>query len=269
MLDDKYIALAKIVDARELKWIIEHISGIKEAHFKDLNLDQQDQAIRLLDRRSKGEPLAYVLNDMPFMGLSFYVDSNVLIPRPETEQLVEIIIDELSGIDLKGLTLVDMCTGSGCIAISLKKHLPKLNVIGVDISIEALTVAKKNSSRLDVDVEWIQSNLFDQYAGKVDYIVSNPPYVSLDEYIELDRGVKDFEPKLALVADNQGLEFYCRILDYLANASHKIRKTWMEIGECQGSNILTQAAHRLPFIYKASIYKDYFHKDRFFFLECD
>lgn len=269
MSDDQYEALAKGVDSREIKWIIEHVGEGRESRFNNLNVDQQEQVLRLLDRRSKGEPLAYVLNEMPFMGLSFYVDSNVLIPRPETEQLVEMIIDKLKGVDLKGLTLVDMCTGSGCVAISLKKYLPQLHVIGVDISVEALSVAKKNSARLDVDVEWVQSNLFDQYAGKIDYLVSNPPYVSLDEYKELDGGVKDYEPKLALIADNQGLDFYCRILDYIANASPKIRRAWMEIGESQGGNVITEATHRLPSIYKASIHKDYFNKDRFFFLECD
>ncbi len=162
-----------------------------------------------IKRCGKGEPLEYVVGKVDFFGAEIQIDSRVLIPRPETEILVEKIAKEA-----KRGVLWDLCTGSGCIGIALKKANPELEVTLSDLSEEALQVAKKNAELNGVHVQFVQGDLLKPFRGqKADWIVCNPPYISEKEYLQLDPSVRDFEPKMALVSGLSGLEFYERLAE--------------------------------------------------------
>lgn len=156
----------------------------------------------------EGIPIQYINNKAYFMGLEFYVDENVLIPRCDTEILVEEIIKIIKKDSL--LKILDLCTGSGAIAISLKKYLNNIEIMASDISDKALMVAKKNASKIGVDVKFIESDLFNSINGKFDLIVSNPPYIKKSVIPSLDKQVRN-EPILALAGGEDGLDFYRKI----------------------------------------------------------
>lgn len=158
-----------------------------------------------IDRRCLGEPYAYIAGVKEFMKLNFLVNKNVLIPREDTEILV------LEAIKRCPTKVLDMCTGSGCIAISLAKYIQNLEVDAVDISSPALTVAKKNAKLNEVDVKFIKSDLFENVTDKYDMIVSNPPYIRKEDMKTLQKEVKR-EPKKALDGGENGLDFYDKIL---------------------------------------------------------
>lgn len=163
------------------------------------------RADQLLTRRESGEPLAYILGYREFYGRRFRVDPSVLIPRHETEVLVEKAL-ELEGIQ----TVLDIGTGSGCIGITLKLERPEWNVVCSDISSAAIQIARENAEILGADVEFRHSDLFDRFASdKFDLIVSNPPYIGVEE--PLPSEVRDHEPHSALFAENHGLAIYERI----------------------------------------------------------
>lgn len=156
----------------------------------------------------EGMPIQYINNKAYFMGLEFYVDENVLIPRCDTEILVEEIIKIIKKDSL--LKILDLCTGSGAIAISLKKYLNNIEIMASDISDKALMVARKNASKIGVDVKFIESDLFNNINGKFDLIVSNPPYIKKSVIPSLDKQVRN-EPILALDGGKDGLNFYRKI----------------------------------------------------------
>lgn len=201
-----------------------------------------------LSRRAKGEPNPYIRGEVQFHGSKIRVTPDVLIPRQETEILVERVMQDLAGQELSGKVLVDLCTGSGCIGIALKKRFPELHVCLSDISPKALAIARENGAGLDV--EFVQGDLLEPFQGrKIDYLVCNPPYVSETEYDQLDREVK-WEPREALVAGPSGLEFYERL------AGTNI-PCWFEIGHTQGKALL-------KLFPEGQILKDWAGKDRFF-----
>lgn len=166
----------------------------------------------ILQRLSDGEPIQYILGKARFYGMDFSVNQSVLIPRPETEELVDIIVRENS--NRKDLRVLDLCTGSGCIAIALARHLPFSQVVAVDISQDALDVARKNASELRTHVDFRQHDILDMksldlQANSYDIIVSNPPYVCEREKAEMERNVLEYEPAIALfVPDDDPLKFY-------------------------------------------------------------
>ena len=186
----------------------------------------------LLQRRESGEPLAYILGYREFFTRKFRVDRNVLIPRQETEVLVETAL-ELSG---ESLRVLDIGTGSGCIAITLKLERPKWEVWATDLSSAALQVARENAETLGAEITFRHSDLLDQLDGeKFDLIVSNPPYIGREEAIPKE--VRDFEPDSALFAEEQGLALY-RILSqqvprHLTDGGRLI----VEVGQTQGNAV--------------------------------
>lgn len=174
-------------------------------------------------------PIQYVFNKAPFFGLEFYVDENVLIPRPETEELVLLVLNTLKNdhqfsiLALNegfGLNISDIGTGSGCIALSLKYKLPRAHVAAVDTSYEAIKVAQKNSELLKLPVTFVCADITRDYSKNLGYhvIVSNPPYVSIDEKQSMKENVLNYEPHLALFApENNALFFYDKIADFALN----------------------------------------------------
>jgi len=206
----------------------------------------------LLERRNRGEPLQQILGYVDFFGCRIEITPDVLIPRQETELLAEFVVKNIS----PNKVLVDLCTGSGCLAIAIKKALPNLHVIGLDISKKALDIARKNADLNNVSVEFLEGDLLEPLQGrKFDYLVSNPPYVTEEEYLSLDPSVRLFEPRAALVG---GLEFYKRIASHLP-----LSKLFLEIGCTQGEAV------KAIFGGKGTILKDFAAHDRFFFLEIE
>lgn len=179
----------------------------------------------------KGTPIQYILKEAYFYNLKFNVNSSTLIPRPETEELVDLIIKEFKQETKNNQTLniLDIGTGSGCIPITLKKHLPHAKVVGIDISEEALEVAKSNSIKNNVEVEFLKLNILSQlitHNSTFNTIVSNPPYVLNSEAQQMDARVLEHEPHLALfVEDNDPIIFYKRIIDLCSK--HLEEKGWL------------------------------------------
>lgn len=199
------------VDAR---WIAEDMLEMSAAELRfaaqnELTDAQLDLLNACLKRRKTGEPLQYILGKADFMGLKFHVDSRVLIPRQDTETLVEAAIVELQARN--GKKTLDMCTGSGCIGLSIKSLVPDADVTLSDISAAALEVAEKNAKVLEAQVNIRRGDLFRAVGReKFDLIVSNPPYLRADEMEELQAEVR-FEPALALEAGVRGMDFYEKI----------------------------------------------------------
>ena len=165
--------------------------------------------VKLLDRRFKGEPLQYIRRKTEFFSREFYVDDRVLIPRPETEILVETALARAP----RNGRVIDIGTGSGCIAISIERTRPDLRVIGVDVSLGALAVADRNRRALGSSVQLAGSDLLGSIDAQFDLIVSNPPYVSEAELAGLAPEVRQFEPRVALTPGPRGTEIIERILD--------------------------------------------------------
>lgn len=217
-------------------------------------------------RKAKLEPVEYILGETSFYGCRITLNSSVLIPRPETEILVDLLVKKLQKQDLSQKVLWDICCGSGCIGIALKKALPALKIILSDISLVAIRTAQENAHLNGVEVEFRSGDLFAPFEGeKADYIVSNPPYISEKEYTELDPAVAHFEPKLALVGGKSGVEFYERFASHLASHLKDGGEAFFEIG-FQQKEALKQifSTHSWAQI---SIKQDFSGLDRFFFLE--
>lgn len=164
----------------------------------------------LVNRRNKGEPVAYIIGQKEFWSLCFKVNKHVLIPRPETEILVEEVLDTLVGNKCQDIRILDVGTGSGAISIALASERKDIRIEATDISAEALDIAKENakSNKVHDAIFFHQGNMFEPLSGKFDVIVSNPPYISENEFPLLPKGVKEYEPKLALLAGYQGTEYY-------------------------------------------------------------
>ena len=186
-------------------------SKILLANEVDLDDSNQNLFLSALERLKTHEPIQYVLGKTSFMDLEFKVNKSVLIPRPETEELVRLMLEQ----DLDGKEILDIGTGSGCIAISLAKNFPNAKVTALDISCDALSVAEENAKLNNVSIDFIKADIFKYQAdNKYDVIVSNPPYVTDSEKTLMKRNVLDFEPKLALfVKGNNPLLYYFEIIN--------------------------------------------------------
>lgn len=221
-----------------------------------------DNAIKRLE---KGEPVQYIVGNVNFYGYTIEVNKNVLIPRFETEELVEKTIIYIKKYFDKPIDIVDIGTGSGCIAITISKEL-NIHVDAVDISSKALIVAQKNKKNLNADVSFIEGDLLEPLTKKYDVIISNPPYIRYNEKI-MDI-VRNHEPSIALYADNDGLYFYEQILK---NAKKYLKEKSLiafEIGSSQGQDMKVLAFKYLKNP-KVVIEKDYQGFDRFVFIWID
>jgi len=195
-----------------------------------------------IQERTSGKPLQYIIGSTEFFGLEFIVNENVLIPRPETETLVEAIIEHL--INFFSPKIVDLGTGSGAIAISLAKTLKDSMIYATDISQDPLSVAMENTKRhkLENQIEFLCGDLFEplknrKLEGSIDCVVSNPPYVSPEEFDQLPKEVRDYEPLVALKSDEEGTSFHKRIIEGSLDFLKKEGILALELGLGQASKV--------------------------------
>ncbi|WP_343695239.1 peptide chain release factor N(5)-glutamine methyltransferase [Flavobacterium sp.] len=218
----------------------------------------------LLAQLKREVPIQYLLGKTSFYGLDFEVNENVLIPRPETEELVEWIINENAATDKsKKLKILDIGTGSGCIAISLAKNLPNAEVYAIDVSKKAIETAKRNANRNKVDVTFMFQDILetDELKCQFDIIVSNPPYVRNLEKEEIRKNVLDYEPHLALfVDDNDALVFYRKIASLAQNNLLENGKLYFEINQYLGKEMIDLLG-KMDFI-NIDLRKDIYDNDR-------
>jgi len=228
----------EIADADVDAWyLLAHVFKIKRTDLLlhgDYNTSGEDGKLylELITERAKHIPLQHLTGTQEFMGLEYAVSEDVLIPRQDTETLVEEVLKVC-----KGKSVLDLCTGSGCIIISLTKLGNPSKAVGVDISRKALEVAAENAHRLQTEVEFCYSDLFDQVKGTYDIIVSNPPYIPTGEIADLMPEVKNHEPITALDGSVDGLYFYRRIISQLNNYLNKDGLVFFEIGHNQGQDV--------------------------------
>lgn len=185
------------------------------------------------------KPIQYIIGHTEFYGLNFEVNENVLIPRPETEELVDWVIKDHK--DSKSLKILDIGTGSGCIPISLKFNLPYADVHTIDISTDAIAVAKKNANKNKVDINFIQQDVLamSSISDDFDIVISNPPYVLESEKVEMRRNVLDYEPSLALfVSNTDPLIFYRKIIQLVETYSNKPTNLYFEINESYADELI-------------------------------
>lgn len=214
-----------------------------------------------IDRLNNGEPVQYIVGNVSFYGNIIDVDKRVLIPRFETEELVENTVKYIKKYNYK--SIVDIGTGSGCIAITLKKFFPEILVDAVDISKDALEVAKKNANKNNANINFYEGNLLEPLNKKYDVIISNPPYIAYDE--EIMDIVKNNEPHIALYASNNGLYYYEEILKNVYKYINNNGLIAFEIGYNQGEEIKKLASKYLN-KYDFEIKKDMTGKDRMVFI---
>ncbi len=248
----------------ETELLFSHILGCSRADLylnkeKYLNQQETDSVSSALNRRIKGEPIQYILGSTEFMGLEIKVNRDVLIPRPETEILVETAI-EFIGKEKSG-RILDLGTGSGCIAVALSKHLADLEIDASDISDEAMVVAKENAKLNAARINFIKSDLFDDLNFReYSIIISNPPYIPEAEIKKLQPELQ-FEPGIALRAGKDGLDFYRRIISSAPDYLKENGLLLLEIGFGQ-KKALEQMFDNSKLFKIIQIVKDYQHIER-------
>lgn len=224
----------------------------------EISDEEYEKFCEFINLRMQGEPFQYILGEQYFMGIKFLVNKNVLIPRADTEILVYKVLEICEGKE--SIKILDMCTGSGCIAVSLAKNLNNAKIFAADISEEAISVACKNSKLNETKIDFFKSNLFENVPNeKFDIIVSNPPYISNEEMKSLSIEVLK-EPELALEGGKDGLDFYREISKCARSFLSKNGVLAFEIGYLQGEsvkNILAEYGYR-----NIKIFKDYSNNDR-------
>jgi release factor glutamine methyltransferase len=257
--------------------VLSDISGLSKAQLRaftdrELNAEQWQRLEQIIAELQAGKPVQYILGYTEFYGLTFKVTPSVLIPRPETEELIEWILSENQNSKLKSQKILDIGTGSGCIPVTLKKHLPNADVSGLDISPEAIKIAQLNAKLNNVVVKFIEGDILNPNTAllnqvksggleKYDIIVSNPPYVTEQEKAEMHNNVLSFEPHLALfVEDDDPLVFYNAIADFALKQLQKGGLLFFEINENLGEQtveLLTSKSFK-----NIELRKDMREKDR-------
>lgn len=235
----KCLTDAGVPDAALDAWyLLQMVCKIERSYYyvhgeEDITQDAQKEYEIAVQKRAEHIPLQYIIGEQEFMGLRFKVNSNVLIPRQDTETLVEQVLK----IVKPGMKVLDLCTGSGCVLISVLKNAPELTGMGSDISKTALLVAKENAKLHEVDAEWVRSDLFDNITETFDVIMANPPYIPTGEILSLMPEVRDFEPENALDGGADGLDFYRKITGQVKDYLNPGGYVYMEIGYDQGETV--------------------------------
>lgn len=235
----KCLTDAGVPDAALDAWyLLQMVCRIERSYYyvhreEDITQDAQKEYEIAVQKRAEHIPLQYIIGEQEFMGLRFKVNSNVLIPRQDTETLVEQVLK----IVKPGMKVLDLCTGSGCVLISVLKNAPELTGVGSDISKTALLVAKENAKMHEVDADWIRSDLFDNITETFDVIMANPPYIPTGEILSLMPEVRDFEPENALDGGADGLDFYRKIAGQVKDYLNPGGYVYMEIGYDQGEAV--------------------------------
>ncbi len=228
------LAVSGVIDTSEAEFLLALTLKIKRNEVfsnKTVSKNEEKQVYKNLKRRVKGVPISIIFKSVNFYGREFYVNTNCLAPRPETEELTALVNENLTN---KNAKILDLCTGSGAIAITLNLEFNFNNVMACDKSRMTLNIAKRNAKKLKSNVKFIKSNLFSKLNGqKFDFIVSNPPYISEEDYEHLDKVVRNFEPKMALVAKENGLWFYKKIIKLAPFYLNKDGKIAFEVGKNQ------------------------------------
>lgn len=251
----------------EAKLLLAYVLGIdKDDLFfrlsEEIPEDKLEKYYELLEKRASGYPVQYILGNQEFMGLEFEVGEGILVPRPDTETLVENIIkiaeEKYSG---KLIRILDMCTGSGAIAVSLAKYIPNSMVDAADISDKAVKTAEKNAEKNQTDdrLSVIKSDLFENIKRDYEIIVSNPPYIETEVLKTLQTEVSEYEPKLALDGGEDGLDFYRKIIKESPKYLKEDGVLGLEIGYNQGKAV---SELMKPFFYNIEIIKDLGGNDR-------
>ncbi len=238
----KKIFAEQEIEEEEAEWIFALTLKIPKSAVNGeerlLSGAQAKQILKVVDERLTGRPLWYVYGDTDFCGYKIKVDERVLIPRPETEEMVMMAVAAVE----EGNSILDLCTGSGAIAIAAYKELQRrgvsCKVTAIDISEEALALAKENALENAADIRFIQSDLFTRIRGKFDVIISNPPYIASAEIDKLQREVRDHEPRIALDGGEDGLEFYRKIAATAGKYLNRGGMLIMEVGEGQAQEVV-------------------------------
>lgn len=263
VLGESILRKADIVDAKTDSWLLLAMACKIDHTYYYMHIDEEmteEQAREfevLIKKRAERVPLQYITGEQEFMGLTFHVNSNVLIPRQDTETLVE----EALKVVRPGMKIMDMCTGSGCVLISILKNAHDIEGIGYDISKQAINVAKENAKLNEVPAVFERSDLFeDVVENDFDVIVSNPPYIPTDAIATLMPEVAEFEPREALDGKGDGLYFYSKILEQCKNYMKPDGYVLFEIGCTQGDSVSTMM--RLAGFSEVHVIKDLARNDR-------
>ena len=228
-----------IDELSDIDWIMVEVLKVKRSFLpfvNDISASQEQEIMQAVSKRLEHIPIAYIFGKTEFFGREFQVDKNVLIPRMDTEVLVERLIHDIKQSQ-KEISVLDIGTGSGAIAITIKKET-NAKVFAVDVSEKALEVAKQNAKNFEADVLFVQSDLFEAVSDlKVDIVVSNPPYIETDVVQTLDKEVVSNEPILALDGGADGLDFYKRIIKDAKQHLNAGGKVYFEIGYNQGESV--------------------------------
>lgn len=257
----------KYLHKEKVKLILSTILGINPLELtlnlsKKVDLELVDKFKKAILYVNSGKPIQYALSNACFYGYDYYVNENVLIPRFETEELVMHVINYINKY-FENANVLDLCAGSGCIGLTLKKEYPNISITLSDISEKALDVLNINKEKLGVNGEVILSDLFENINNKFDIIVSNPPYIAYSD--EVDNLVLNNEPHLALYADKDGLEIYERILKECENYLNSSYMIAFEIGSSQKDRIIELINKYLDNV-KIITKKDASNRDRFIFI---
>jgi release factor glutamine methyltransferase len=229
------------------RYLIEHVTGRDFGFFlvnKELSFKQKSELEKLIDLHvNKNKPLQYILGSVDFIDSKILVESPILIPRSETEEWVYNLLQQFQYLKNEKLKIVDIGTGSGCIAISLAKFFKNSEIFALDINVKALKLAQKNADLNGVkNIEFVESDVFSNFNKKIDLIVSNPPYISEKDYQNLDKMVKDWEDKIALMVQEEGLFIIRKIIEgskelLTNNFKDKYPKIFLEIDSCQSKSV--------------------------------
>lgn len=243
LLDEAGIGASQL----EAGMLMAHLLGCERTHLyldrdRVLAFQEIEDYFNMVDKRIQGTPIHYIIGYREFMGLKFYVNENVLIPRPDTEVLVEHVINYCRNSGMHFLKILDIGTGSGAIAVSLAKYIENCQVTAIDIDDKALQVAKKNGIVHGVDdrIEFIQGDLFCplmESKDKFHIMVSNPPYIPTADIEKLEIQVKDYEPIKALDGGREGLDFYMRLAKDAPNFLHDGGLWAVEVGYNQAQQV--------------------------------